>query len=368
MNLSPGQPSNAPGERVQPTQIGTGRILSVSRGGDIYLSRGYSILHSADNGRSWKLRCSMPQSALRRIASCSRLASRLLRHEVKALGVTSDGTLIASNREFVYFAAPGDTMMNPARVDDDGQRLAPPMTITIGPGDRVLWGEYNSRTAHGLPVRLFVSEDRGRSYRIARVFEGGSILHLHNLQFDERLRCYWVLAGDHNHEPGIGRLSEDLREFEWMAKGEQRFRAVQVFDFGDSLIYGTDTEREKNAVIRFDKASARVERLQELDGSCIYGTRFGGVYALSTSIEVSSVNLSREAGLWISRDGEHWTRVFSAIKDRWHPIYFQFGSIVLPRGEIDSETIYFSGQALSGIDGRAFSFSIPPKNAPASKT
>ncbi|MBX3395726.1 MAG: hypothetical protein KF841_10195 [Phycisphaerae bacterium] len=360
VNLSCGQESSASGQRIQTAPIGPGRILSVSRGGDVYVSRGYRIYRSTDNGRSWQLRCAMPQSALRRLASCSRLASRLLRHEVKAIGVTTDDTIIASNREFVYYAASGDPDMIPARIEDGGQRLAPPMTITVGPNDRVLWGEYNSRTAHGLPVRLFVSDDQGRSYRIARVFEGGSILHLHNLQFDERLRCYWVLAGDHNHEPGIGRLSEDLRDFDWIAKGEQRFRAVQVFDFGDTLVYGTDTEREKNAVIRFEKATARVERLQELDGSCIYGARFGGVYALSTSIEVSSVNLSREAGLWISRDGENWTRVFSATKDRWHPIYFQFGSIVLPRGETESQIIYFSGQALSGVDGMAFSCSISP--------
>lgn len=341
-------------QSVQPRGIGAGRMLHVTREGVVYLARGYSIFRSADEGCSWSRVCDMPQSIVRRAASISRMASRLLRHEVKAMNLLSDGTVVASNREWVYRAGLGETQMSRSSVDDGSQPLAPPMTMSVGPNDRILWGEYNSKTAHGLPVRLFVSDDRGRSYQIARTFEGGSILHLHNLQHDARLRCYWVLAGDHNHEPGIGRLSEDLREFEWVAKGEQRFRAVQVFDLGDYLLYGTDTEREKNAVVRFEKKTGRVERGQELDGSCIYGCRFGGIFALTTSVEVSSVNLGREAGLWLSRDGERWTRVFSATKDRWHPVYFQFGSIVLPRGESDRETVYFSGQALAGIDGKAF--------------
>jgi hypothetical protein len=41
----------------------------------------------------------------------------------------------------------------------------------------------------------------------------------------------------------------------------------------------------------------------------------------------------------------------SAEKDRWNARYFQYGSIVLPRGVGASDTIVFSGQALKGIDG-----------------
>ena len=245
-------------------------------------------------------------------------------------------------------------MMRPSRVDTHGQALSLPMTITVGPADRILFGEYNSKTAHNLPVRLFVSDDLGSSFEVARVFEAGSILHIHNIVYDVGLKHYWVLAGDHQHEPGIGRLSEDLKEFDWVAKGKQQFRAVEVFDFGDHLIYGMDSEKAANAVIRFDKASGRTERLQELDGSCIYACLFGGLYVLSTTVEPSAVNRSKQASLWISRDGDHWEKVFSAGKDHWHPTYFQYGSIVLPRGESDHETIMFSGQALKGLDGRVY--------------
>jgi len=237
------------------------------------------------------------------------------------------------------------------------------MSLTAGPSDRVLWGEYNSRIAHGRPIRLYVSDDRGRSYQVAHVFEAGSIMHLHNIVYDALLDHYWVLSGDFDQEAGIGRLSADLSHFEWLYKGKQHYRAVEVFDFGDRLVYGTDTQLEPNAVVSFDKASGRIERLCETDGSCIYACRFGGLYVLTTSIEPSSVNPGRDAGLWVSRDGGHWRRVFAARKDRWHMVYFQFGSLVLPRGACDQETIAFSGQAVRGIDGRTVVAHVNGKEA-----
>ena len=65
------------------------------------------------------------------------------------------------------------------------------------------------------------------------------------------------------------------------------------------------------------------------------------------------MNHCREAGLWLSRDGDSWHQVFQARKDRWSGVYFQFGSLVLPRGESRRESILVSGQALEGVDGAA---------------
>jgi hypothetical protein len=351
------QPSGRPD--LLPVACRPARALLARRDGTLYLGRRLRIYRSTDDGRSWNHVVDVPRRFTRRLAEFSRLTSRLLRHEVKALGVLSDGTHVACDREGVFYARPGDKLMSRSAVDDEGRSYKPPMTITVGPGDRVVWGEYNSKTAHNLPIRLYVSEDHGKSFQVARVFEGGSILHVHNIVYDDKRGHYWVLTGDHGHQPGIGRLSADLKDFEWLVRGEQRFRAVEVFDFGDHFIYGTDSEKEPNAVIRLDKASGRSDRLQELDGSCIYACRFGGLYAITTTVEVSQVNHSRNASIWISRDGEHWSRILTARKDRWHTVYFQFGSFVLPRGASDKEVLLFSGQALEEFDGRAFVARVP---------
>jgi hypothetical protein len=329
-----------------------GRAVTVQRDGALYAGRGYHIYRSHDDGAAWTFVTCMPGAPARRLAATCRMGARLLRHEVRALGVLSDRAVVAANREGVFHAGPGEPRMRRAEVDEGDQPLFPPMTVTVGPGDRILWGEYDSKTAHGKPVRLYVSDDKGRTYQIARVFEGGSILHIHNLIFDPALRKYWLLAGDHNHEPGIGLLSEDLKNFDWLVKGEQRFRAVDVFDFGDHFIYGMDSEREQNWIVALDKKSGRIERIAEIEGSCIYSCRFGNWYVLSTTVEPSRVNSATAAGLWASRDGHNWSRVFQAEKDIWPHRLFQYGSLVLPRGASPNDTVFFSGQAVRGWDGK----------------
>lgn len=355
MSNSPiaGPDANAPVVSLRLSQRTIGRALRVTRDGTLYLGRNYAIYRSRDDGATWTFVTRMPSTGVRRWAGWSRLASRLLRHEVRAMNVTPSGTVVASNREWVYFATPGETLMRRAQVNGGAQPLAPPMTMTIGPDGRVLWGEYDSTTKHGKPVRLFVSEDGGESYEIARVFEGGSILHLHNIVWDTGLGHYWVLAGDHDEEPGIGVLSEDLKSFDWLVKGKQLYRAVEVFDGGDRLIYVMDSEKECNYLVHLDKSSGKAETTAEFEGSCIYACRFGKWLTFTTTVEPSKVNSARHAALYVSRDGATWSNVLRAKKDRWHPVYFQYGSIILPRGESDRDPIFFSGQAVQDWDGWA---------------
>ncbi len=328
-----------------------GRVVTVQPDGLCFLGRRSTVYRSADDGASWTPVLTIPASPLRRAAGWSRLAARLLRHEVRAFFPLPDGGSVAATREGVFFSSGGERRMSPSRMDGEGLTVFPPMCLTVGPDDTVLWGEYWANRDRRA-VRLFASRDRGRTFQVVRTFPAGEIKHVHNLYFDPRLGHYWVLAGDHGTEPGIGRLSADYKSFDWLVKGRQTFRAVCMFDLGDHLLYGTDSEKEPNAVIRLEKSSGRFDRVQELDGSCIYACRFGGCYALSTSVEPSEVNHSCEAGLWVSRDLDRWTRVYQARKDRWNATYLQFGSIILPRGESSRETLIFSGQALADIDGR----------------
>lgn len=328
-----------------------GRAVLVENDGTLYIGHTHEILSSVDDGRSWQRVSSLPRSPLRRVAEASRLACRLIRHEIRALARLSDGTFVAANRQGVYFGQRGDESFVRTEAETGELPLMPPMRISVGPDDTVLFGEYGS--GGGRAVRLYASRDRARSFQIVHTLEKGSVLHVHNLVYDPGLDHYWVLAGDHDHEPGIGILSADLQHFEWFLKGKQVYRAVEVFDLGDRLVYATDTEMEQNGLISLDKATGRHERLRDFPGSCIYACRFGGLYAIATSVEPSPVNHTRDATLWVSRNAEDWSQLYSARKDAWSADYFQFGSIVLPVGHSERETLLFSGQALRGIDGRA---------------
>lgn len=331
-------------------RIRRGRAVRIERDGTLYLGHRNRIFESRDDGASWRLAATIPCAPWRSLAGRCRLAARLLRHEVRALVRLTDGTLVAANRQGVFRAALGETQMSPSRIDDRDGPVAPPLTISVGPGDRVIWSEYKSEPYHGRPVRVYASDDGGRSFEVAHVFAPGDILHLHNLIHDPRENVYWILSGDWDGEPGIGRMSADLARVAWLHRGKQDYRAVEMFDFGDHLLYATDSDLAPNALMRLDKATGAVTRLRELEGSCIYACRFGGIFALSTTVELSKVNRSQEAALYLSRDGDQWQRVYAAPKDAWHRIYFQFGSLVLPRGASERETIFLSGQAVRGID------------------
>ncbi|MHC4234954.1 MAG: beta propeller repeat protein [Planctomycetota bacterium] len=328
-----------------------GRAVLVQEDGTLYISRHYRIYRSSDDGQTWTAVAAIPRSALRRAIEASRLACRLLRHEVRALLVLENGMMVASSREGVFYAPSSDGEMRPSSVGGGSCRWRPPIRLCAGPGNGVLWGEYWRNSERGA-VRLFASNDAGRSFDVAYVFEPGMIRHVHNVLYDRPLDVYWVLAGDYGDEPGIGCLSADLKDFDWLVKGAQQYRAVCVFDRGDHLLYGTDTETERNFVMCVDKATGRVERLTQLEGSCIHACRFGGWYTLTTSVEPSSVNTTQEADIWVSRDGEEWRRVFSSTKDGWDGKYFQYGSLVMPGGASGREILLLSGQALKGMDGK----------------
>jgi hypothetical protein len=328
-----------------------GRMVAVQPDGTLYASRGYEIQRSRDDGATWTRVTTLPCSPWRRVAQASRLASRLLRQEVRALAVLGDEALVGANREGVYFGHSGAASMEPSTIEAGDLPLLPPMSLSVGPGGRIVFGEYGCPRPRR-PMRLFASDDGGASFRILRTFPTGEILHVHNLVWDAHRDHWWLLSGDNGTEPGVGMLSADLAHFEWLAKGSQLHRAVEVFDLGDHLVYATDSHHETNALVRLDKSSGRVERLRDFEGSCIYACRFGGIYALTTTIEPSAHITTDQSTLWLSRDAEKWQPALSARKDRWNLKYFQFGSLVLPRGSSNREVIAVSGQALERWDGR----------------
>ncbi|MHC4696104.1 MAG: hypothetical protein ACYTFA_05105, partial [Planctomycetota bacterium] len=256
-------------------QIRRGRAVYAGPDGTFYASHLLRIYRTADEGRTWEFIASLPRPFMRRLAEPSRLACRLLRHEVRSMVALSDGTCVAANRHWVYHCPPGASTMRPSKIPIGDTPLMPPMCMTVGSEQKIIWGEYGCYK-YRRPMRVFVSTDAGRSFELAHRFEPDIIYHVHNVVWDEGLRRYWLLAGDYGHRAGIGLFSEDLADFEWVVKGQQEHRAVCAFALRDRLVYGTDTEIEPNAIISLDKDTGQPRRVCEVDGSCIYACRFGG--------------------------------------------------------------------------------------------
>jgi hypothetical protein len=337
------------GQENQPqiTRQTAGRALFIASDGKCYISRKYDIYASVDGGATWSLDCRVPTSGWKPWVAVVKPFSRLLRYNIQALQVLDDGTRLAVARDGIYRAAPGETAMNRVFAYTRGSR---PLNLCAD-GPRVLFGEYGDGF-DGSEIFLYVSEDFGRSWEVGFRFPPGDIRHVHNIVFDATENHYWVMVGDFDQQPGIGALSKDLKHIEWLTRGGQVSRAVGAIVAPDCLYYGTDSDREKNFIIRLDKRSGKTEKLQEVEGSSLYAASFGPVHVISTCVEPNPACPSHECALYVSRDFDQWTRVLPHRKDFLNPTLFQFGCLVLPYSRCPRPLGMFSGQAVTGAHDR----------------
>jgi hypothetical protein len=330
-----------------------GRALYVDRVGTIYVARGYRVLRSADGGASWSPDSYIPVARWKGLAARSRLAARLLRRQIAAFAVLADGTRVAVAREGVYRVGPDDDRFELTFRVERGSR---PLNLAVDDQERILFGEYGE--LGGEEVRVYISSDAARTFQVGFTFPRGEIRHVHNVIADGE--GYWVLCGDYDSQTGIAALSKSLEHLEWLRRGDQTARAVGLLPSRDALTYGTDSDRERNFIVRLEKQSGRLTRLLEVEGSSLYATAFGPLQLISTCVEPNPHCPSPLACLYGSLDGQHWEKLRSYRKDAWHPTLFQFGTIVLPPSRFTEPRGAFSGQALRGFDDRISSLATMP--------
>jgi hypothetical protein len=333
------------GVNVKPRIVGLapGRALHIGQGGECHVSRRYDIFRSDDWGLSWRLDCRVPAAPWKSLAMRSSLAARLLRYDIYALRVLDDGARVAVARDGLYRAEPGEKLMNRVFELRRGSR---PLNLAAD-GQRLLFGEYG-RGLESSEVYVYASEDGGKTWHVGYAFPPGDIRHVHNIIFDERENHFWILVGDFERQPGIGALSKDLKTIDWLTRGGQESRAVGAIVKPDCIVYGTDSDRERNFILRLDKKSGKKERLHEIEGSSLYAAAFGPVLAISTCVEPNPACPSRECSIYASLDGDAWARVLPHNKDRFSVKYFQFGALILPFSRCDRPKGMFSGQSVVG--------------------
>lgn len=328
-----------------------GRIVHTTPDGIFYLSENYKVYRYDSAKDELTLAVKIPCPAHRKLIEPCRLACRLFRHELRGMAILPDTSKAIVPRQGLFFAEPGQIDVKPATLQTAQPPLRKPMTLTIDRDARLLWGEYwgnNERRQ----VRICMSQDGGRTYDIVYTFKPGEIRHIHNIQQDPFGNHYWIFAGDHYEEPGIGVLSRDFSSFRWVIKGQQKHRGVNGFIFEDKIVYATDSEKEPNGIYALDKKTGQITKLCDTPGSSIFACKFGKWYVFSTSVEYFEKHKNNLATLWVSSDAENWHQIFQAPKDIWSKKYFQFGGFILPSGHSEKNEIAFSGQAVKKYDNR----------------
>lgn len=325
-----------------------GRALCVGADGSMHVADGHRVLRSTDWGRTWTVDCTVPAPRWKAALSRAGVAARLLRHYVAALRVLSDGTRVCVARDGIYRAGPGQVQMRRVFAITRGSR---PLSLTVDPDDRVLFGEYGAN-AERREVHVYASDPGGERFDVLHTFAAGDVRHVHNVIYDPHCDKHWILVGDYGHEPGIALLDRDGSQLHWVARDGQQTRAAAAIVESDGLLYGTDTELEQNWIIRLDRATGRRTKLYRIEGSSLFAARFGQVRLVSTCVEPSTINRSHAAFLHASVDGDRWREIDRCEKDFWSLKLFQFGLVVLPHSDFAGPRGMYSGQAVRGLDNR----------------
>jgi hypothetical protein len=316
-----------------------GRALYVS-GDRVWASRGASLLLSSNGGRTFDDLGLAPMRR-RRWASTT-LGERLARAGFHAL-------IEISATEAVAIVTGGIVRWSKGTFSDFfpipvGPR---PLGLVRAFDDRIYFGEYWGNPTRE-PVRIFVSEDHGRSWQVAYTFPRGSIRHVHTVLTDEFDRdALYILTGDEDVECVIYRTRDSFRTLEKLAHGSQLTRAIAAHAAPEGVYFATDTERTRNRV-RLLGRDGQVKDIGEISGSgwgcCSVGTRL----FFATAVEPSNVNRDRHARLYECSIARGLSEVGSVRKDLLPKKAFQYGTFVLPKGPGDGENLWATPWSVSG--------------------
>lgn len=275
-----------------------------------------------------------------------RLLRRLFRAEITNLYHFKDDTwmCIAKKAIFKYNAASG--LFEKCCSIEKGSK---PMALCQANDGTIYYGEYcyNPARKH---MRIMQSKDNGNTWSVAYTFEDGAVNHIHGVFNDPWTGRIWVATGDDDCACIFGYTENGFKTFIREYQGSQQYRVCVPMFTEKSIIYATDSQYAQNVIRSIDRKTGEVRDLCKIQGSGIYATQWDNGFAVSTTVEPSKVNLEQNAHLWFSKDGEKWVDVCSFKKDIWKKTYFQFGTLRLPRYEVDADFLVFSGRSVKKLD------------------
>ncbi len=301
-------------------------------------------------------------------AKCSWI-ERALRLEPK-LAVCSENECILSHHGFVYYC---DWDKYTVKKEHAYRKsMNNPVQLCVVKGvqgfnDGILYGEYWGNT-EGEEVNIFQRVEG--QWKIVYTFPAGSITHVHGFVCDRDRNRILILTGDFDKGSGIWEAKQNFSQVQPLLVGSQQYRCCVAFRYQTGILYATDTPLENNAIYFYDESKQEVNKLQELPGPCIYGTKYVDdkgcmQYVFATSVEPDS-RITGWKYLLTSKRGkgvkDKYTHIFRgnpesgfeevyAWKKDWLPMgLFQFGNVLFP----DAEKLLCVPQAVGKPSGKTW--------------
>lgn len=346
--------------------------------GRLLVAKGYEIwLYKPCEQRLHRV-CRIPVTGLTALVARVRPLARILRAGLQTAQRLDERTVLVVARSNIWRIDLESGVVKLDFVVPEGRRLLFLTRLNGEDGsiDSIAFGEYFENPKR-LPVRIWKRYPQLESrWEVAHTFPEGSINHVHNLcrGRDGRL---WILTGDFEHSAAIWLSNSDVVEPALVLSGKQCFRGTWILETEtQDLVWATDTQLEPNYVnrARWLGGEWEVENIAPIEGSCIYWQRQRDGVLFSSTVEPSEPTghrladlfcrsrgpgiLSNDAVLYHYSETKGLIEITRGTKDGWPSRLAQFGCFILPDGTGPQSSVVFSGQALSGLDGRLIVISM----------
>lgn len=290
-----------------PAQFADGLVLQHDDGNTVWATRGFTVYRSRDGSEFERVFFVRPRLGSAWGGYLASLRSRFGYLELVEL-------LPLSDERFVVFAG-GDVHVVDltAKVAERTHRLRyfgrgkgrglMAFGLTGAPDGAIYFGEYTTEPGEH-PIAIWKSADEGRTWRQAFEFPSGTVRHIHTVQCDPYGGAIWVGTGDRNEQCYVGVSHDGAASFEWVAQGTQECRTCGFAFFPDVVLWGMDTGRKPNRLIRLQRESSRIGPQAELPGATFYHRKLDASRALlglaQQVAEVWVANVSGDACRWLS--------------------------------------------------------------------
>lgn len=280
---------------VKETKILGKALLLTNENELIYYRKGNLYIYDLEKRQKNK-KIVLPIRCWKKMCSKIRLLERLLHMEARwAIQIEKDHILFQFDHK-IFLIDIKNSKISIENIPVQGNPLSIE-SIKDNPGfsDSLVVGDYTSNKQRK-EVSLYGRDDYGNWHKVYQ-FASGTVRHIHGCVSNVRRQCVYVLTGDANGESGIWKATENFKKVEPFLVGKQQYRACQMLIGNDVLYYFTDAPSEPNYA--YEVKENTVRKLQELCGTCIYGTRFGeeGVYSTTCEPEANAEN---RVSYWLS--------------------------------------------------------------------
>lgn len=226
-----------------------------------------------------------------------------------------------------------------------------PHGIAVDAKGSIYYGEYPTLRNNEHDVRLYRSDDKGRTWKVAFEFAPGQIRHIHAVRWDPIGKAIWVGTGDTDSQARIGYSNNGGKTFQWIGSGSQLFRTVSMLFFDDAMVWVADTnEPDYMRTASWNREENRINVGNSIVSAPAY-------YALKLSDHDGIVTLAeQELSVWSINPKQDFHKLIEwptpKVFDGPNP------SVRLPRGTVwPSKSTYVS--PLRTAEEAAATYEIP---------